>query len=176
MSATAASCSEPLSKQNNPWRKVVKEHICWLRFGQKGQQDRGLNHKARSGFLVIAPSYKSARNCWLKSHVYSYNIHTLSSCTKQLKKLVSNGRLQITLNATLIVMHTAAAARCAHYALPLLLPLPPVCIPPSLSLAAIIIFVHYDILFTTRNLNMLSNCRTAGRYATPAACKISMVE
>ena len=33
----------------------------------------------------------------------------------------------------------------------------------------IIIFVHYDIIFTTRILITLSNCRTAGRYATPAA-------
>ena len=35
------------SEQKYSWRKVVNEHMCWLRFGQKGQslsgQDRGLN-------------------------------------------------------------------------------------------------------------------------------------
>ena len=44
-------CSEPSSEQKNSWRKVVNEHICWLRFDQKGQslsgQDRGLNPRAR---------------------------------------------------------------------------------------------------------------------------------
>ena len=70
-----------------------------------------------------------------------------------------------------LLLHAAPAARAMHCRFcSLSLPC-----DDHQSLAAIIIFVHYDILFTTRNLNMLSNCRTAGRYATPAALYLFLI-
>ena len=53
-----------------------------------------------------------------------------------------------------------------HYALPLLRSPPIHVFHPHLSLAA-----NYNLcdIFTTRNHNMPSTCRTVGRYATPAA-------
>ena len=57
-------------KTKNPWRKVVNEHICWLRFGQKGQflsgQDRGSQ-------LTDARSRSScSRSLFFHGYAYAY--------------------------------------------------------------------------------------------------------